>query len=98
MQGFPRGRIKLPDDVTERQLRLMIGNAFCVNVISMLVDRMCYAVGLTDKPVDFVAGTGDAGNEWPAPSPGEPRVHKAKGKAKTKSKSFKAKAKAKSDA
>ena len=40
LQGFPRNRVQAPLGVSERQMRLMIGNSFCVTVVAKIFDRL----------------------------------------------------------
>ena len=58
LQGFDDQRLVCPPTVSERQARLMVGNAFCVQVIAAVLDRLLYAIGKTDKPLTFVHGKG----------------------------------------
>lgn len=104
LQGYPRGRIVTPDNISERQIRQMIGNSFCVPVIAMIADRLLFAVGLTDSPKNFTVGSGSEGNTWPQPRPAGrrplPRAvvavprHVAAPKAKAKALGLRPKAKA----
>ena len=62
LQGIPPNRLKVPVDVGERQVKLMIGNSFAVPMIAAILDRAMYAAGLTDRPIKFTPGTGEDGN------------------------------------
>lgn len=68
LQGFPDGRIKKPAKVSDRQLRLMIGNAFPVRVVSLILARLLFAAGLVHEAIGFVLGTGTLGHAWPKDS------------------------------
>ena len=50
LQGFPEARISAPQGVSDRQLRMMIGNAFNVTVIAQILDRVLWALDLTETP------------------------------------------------
>lgn len=46
LQGFPLRRLRRPTCVSERQFRMMIGNAFSVPVIGRVAVRLLFTVGL----------------------------------------------------
>ena len=51
LQGVPEWRIRKPDDVSERALRMMIGNGFSVNVLAKLWASLLPAAGLAPSPL-----------------------------------------------
>ena len=66
LQGVPPGRLKLPPKtgagrfvVSDRQMALMIGNAFDVNLFARLFSRIFYSVGFTNKIIDEWGTDGD---------------------------------------
>lgn len=69
LQGFPTTRIVVPDGISDRQIRQMIGNSFCVTVVACILDRLLFAAGLTDALMGFSVGVGEAGNAWPCDPP-----------------------------
>ena len=66
LQGFDPTRLVYPQ-VSERQVRLMVGNAFCVPVVAAIIDRILFATGKTTQPLTFVYGkksTDVPGSTW----------------------------------
>ena len=70
LQGVPPKRLCIPQGVSERQVRMMIGNSFTVPVVADILDRALYATGLTKTPMKFAKSDGgDPGNAWPPHEP-----------------------------
>ena len=66
LQGFDPTRLVYPQ-ISERQVRLMVGNAFCVPVVAAIIDRILFAIGKTMQPLTFVYGkksTDVPGSTW----------------------------------
>ncbi len=61
LQGICPGRLQCPEDVTEKKMRAMVGNAFTVPVIAKIMDRLFFSAGLTSQPVAFDASAGEDG-------------------------------------
>ena len=61
LQGIPLGRLRIPGDVSECQVRGMIGNSFTVPLIASIADRLLFSAGITCKPIRFQQGSGSAG-------------------------------------
>lgn len=53
LQGIPVNRLKIPEGVSERQVRGMIGNSFTVPVIARIMDRLFWSAGLTCEAIHF---------------------------------------------
>jgi len=49
LQGIPAHRLKIPEGVSQRQMRGMIGNSFTVPVIAQIMDRLFFSSGLTSE-------------------------------------------------
>ncbi len=49
LQGFPDGRLQLPQGVSEHQYGKMIGNAFSVSVIGRVALALLRATGVVDN-------------------------------------------------
>ena len=56
LQGVPDGRLSTPPGVSEREMRMMIGNAFDVNVFKRLVCRTLRATYLAPRHLVDPAG------------------------------------------
>ena len=52
LQGVNPDRIKVPNGVTPRQMRQMVGNAFSVNVFARVILRLLTAVSLRMPTTD----------------------------------------------
>ena len=50
LQGFPDKRIALPQGVTKRQLRQMIGNSFTVTVFMRVLSQALKSIGHNTEP------------------------------------------------
>jgi hypothetical protein len=63
LQGLQEDTFDGIDGLTDRQVRMMIGNSFSPTVVAAIAARALFAVGLTDVPVGFAFGTGVDGDD-----------------------------------
>ena len=63
-QGIPPDRLIIPENVSENQVRAMIGNSFTVPVVAAILDRLLWAAGLIDAPCAFDEMEGEAADGY----------------------------------
>ena len=62
LQGIDPKKLRQPDDVSDRQMRSMVGNSFTVTVVSRIIACLMWSVDLA--PPSVLDGDGEEGHCW----------------------------------